>query len=90
MKETFRWFGTSDTVSLSNIKQAGATGIVTALHHVDNGEVWTIKDIENVKNTIEKNGLEWAFIESIPVHENIKLRQGDYLKRIENYKQSLK
>lgn len=90
MKETFRWFGTSDPVSLSYIKQAGASGIVTALHHVANGEIWPIEDIEKVKKTIVKNGLEWSFIESIPVHENIKLRQGDYLKRIENYKQSLK
>lgn len=90
MKETFRWFGNSDPVNLAYIKQSGATGIVTALHHIPNGEIWPIKDIQSVQNTIEKVGLEWAFIESIPVHENIKLRQGDYLKRIENYKQSLK
>ncbi|WP_299105566.1 mannonate dehydratase [uncultured Winogradskyella sp.] len=90
MRETFRWFGPSDTVSLSDIKQSGATGIVTALHHVPNGAIWSIKDILTVKNQIEKAGLEWVFIESIPIHENIKLRQGDYLKRIENYKQSLK
>ena len=90
MRETFRWFGPSDTVSLSDIKQSGATGIVTALHHVPNGAIWSIKDILTVKNQIEKAGLEWVFIESIPIHENIKLRQGDYLQRIENYKQSLK
>ena len=90
MKETFRWFGSSDSVSLSDIKQAGAKGVVTALHHISNGEIWEIQEIQKVKNTIENAGLKWSFIESIPIHENIKLRQGDYLQRIENYKQSLK
>ena len=90
MKETFRWFGVNDSVKLSYIKQAGATGVVTALHHVANGEVWEVGEILKVKEAIESSGLEWTFIESIPVHENIKLRKGDYLQRIENYKQSLK
>ncbi len=90
MKETFRWFGTSDNVTLSDIKQSGATGVVTALHHIPNGEIWPIADILKVKRTIENEGLDWTFIESIPIHETIKLRQGDYLKRIENYRQSLK
>ncbi len=90
MKETFRWFGVSDSVKLSDIKQAGATGVVTALHHVANGEVWEVAEIQKVKDTIETAGLEWTFIESIPIHENIKLRKGDYLQRIENYKQSLR
>ena len=89
MKETFRWYGVTDTVTLSDIKQAGATGVVTALHHVENGEIWEINEIENVKKLVSDAGLEWSFIESIPIHENIKLRKGDYLKRIENYKQSL-
>ena len=89
MKETFRWFGYTDPVKLSYIKQAGATGVVTALHQTPNGEIWNTDDIIKVKNTIEAEGLEWTFIESIPIHENIKLRTGDYLKRIENYKQSL-
>ena len=89
MQETFRWFGESDPVKLSYIKQAGATGVVTALHHIQNGEVWEVEEIQKVKNKILAAKLEWTFIESIPIHENIKLRNGDYLQRIENYKQSL-
>jgi mannonate dehydratase len=90
MQETFRWFGVNDSVKLSYIKQAGATGVVTALHHVANGDVWEVEEILKVKNLIESHGMEWSFIESIPIHENIKLRKGDYLQRIENYKQSLR
>jgi len=90
MTQTFRWFGESDTVQLSHIKQAGASGVVTALHHIANGEVWQINEIQKVKQRIEDAGLEWSFIESIPIHENIKLKKGDYKLRIENYKQSLK
>ncbi|PIA81772.1 mannonate dehydratase [Gaetbulibacter sp. 4G1] len=89
MKETFRWYGETDLVTLSDIKQAGATGVVTALHHIRNGEVWEINEIQKIKNTILNAGLEWTFVESIPIHENIKLRKGDYLIRIQNYKQSL-
>ena len=89
MTETFRWFGKSDAVTLSDIRQSGATVVVTALHHIPNGEIWPIEDIQATKNEILNAGLEWSFIESIPIHENIKLRQGDYAKRIENYKQSL-
>ncbi|HEX9600891.1 MAG TPA: mannonate dehydratase [Mariniflexile sp.] len=90
MQETFRWFGVNDSVKLSYIKQTGATGVVTALHHIPNGDVWEVEDILKVKNAIEAHDLEWSFIESIPIHENIKLRKGDYLQRIENYKQSLR
>ncbi|AUS04527.1 mannonate dehydratase [Pseudotamlana carrageenivorans] len=89
MTETFRWFGVNDPVTLLHIKQAGATGVVTALHHIANGEIWEVEEILKVKNAIEAHGFEWAFIESIPIHENIKLRKGDYLKRIAHYKQSL-
>lgn len=89
MKETFRWFGKTDQVSLSYIKQTGATGVVTALHHIPNGTIWPLDEIQKVKDEIEATGLEWAFIESIPIHENIKLRTGDYRQRIENYKESL-
>jgi mannonate dehydratase len=89
MKETFRWFGNNDPIPLAYIRQAGATGVVTALHHIPNGEIWPLAEIKKTKDQIEAAGLEWTFIESIPIHENIKLRSGDYLQRIENYKQSL-
>ena len=90
MLQTWRWFGPDDPVSLNNVRQAGAVGVVSALHHMNQGQVWSEDEVAKRRAEIEAGGLVWPVVESIGVGEEIKTRSCDYRAKIDNYKQSIR
>lgn len=90
MTETFRWYGPDDPVTLAHIRQCGCEGVMTSLHHIPYGEIWPPDEIAKRKAEVESAGLKWIAVESVPVHEDIKTRTGDFERHIENYKQTLR
>ena len=90
MQQTWRWFGPDDPVTLTNIVQAGASGVVTSLHHIPTGEAWPLTEVAKRKAEIEAAGLQWSVVESIPLHNNLKTRSGNYRQLLDNYKESIR
>src|SRR5699024_4475827 len=90
LEQTFRWYGPSDPVTPGAIRQTGATGIVTALHHIPSGEVWSLEEIEKRRNIIQSGGLRWSVVESVNIHESIKTGADDRQKYADNYIATLK